>query len=485
MSGVSGDARGGGGGGGGGANSALETLSAAATAIASAEARVPPATLPMQKRRWASCWNFYWCFGFHKHSKRIGHAVLVPEPTAPGTEAPAIENSNQAPVMTLPFIAPPSSPSFLQSEATSAALSPTTLLSSKVSANIYAPGDRPPMFTIGPYAHETQPVSPPIFSAFPTEPSTAPYTPPPEPVYMTTPSSPEVPFAKLLESYQLHTGSPVGHLISPSSGISGSGTSSPFPDGEFAPVDVHFLEFRAGEPRKLMNRERLPIQDLGSQKRSSSMTLDAAKLSPFGWESWRGSGSSTPDAAAKLSAHGWESQRGSGSVTPDAVNPSHRGSGSTTPDSVRPNYQDNSLLHFRSTEDAPLANSENLSFQSNGMVADSRVSFEITADDVVRCVVKESETFNRSVSTSMEGTSASREDDNSSEPGGLHVQTIDEKLGKDPMSVFDEGHEHEKRRSVTLGSAKDFNFDNVDRHSDTLDIGSDWPFFPMRHPGVS
>eukprot|EP00249_Psilotum_nudum_P022421 c28511_g1_i1 orf=991-1692(+) len=120
-----------------------------------------------------------------------------------------------------------------------------------------------PMFMIGPYAHETQLVSPPVFSTFTTEPSTAPFTPPPELAHLTTPSSPDVPFAELLASsleakasamdtvspfsgssiaspcdfpssdlqfaYQLYPGSPVGHLVSSSTGIFSSGTSSPVP----------------------------------------------------------------------------------------------------------------------------------------------------------------------------------------------------------------------------------------------------------------
>lgn len=69
-----------------------------------------------------------------------------------------------------------------------------------LSANAYSPGGAQSMFTIGPYAYETQLVSPPVFSTFNTEPSTAPYTPPPESVQLTTPSSPEVPFAQLLTS---------------------------------------------------------------------------------------------------------------------------------------------------------------------------------------------------------------------------------------------------------------------------------------------
>ncbi|KAE8677213.1 Zinc finger CCCH domain-containing protein 55 [Hibiscus syriacus] len=62
----------------------------AASAIVSAESIVQPTTV--QKKRWGSCWSFYWCFGSHKNSKRTGHAVLVPEPVAPGAAVSTAEN---------------------------------------------------------------------------------------------------------------------------------------------------------------------------------------------------------------------------------------------------------------------------------------------------------------------------------------------------------------------------------------------------------
>nr|KYP41776.1 Uncharacterized protein At1g76660 family [Cajanus cajan] len=171
----------------------------------------------------------------------------------------------------MPFVAPPSSPaSFLQSDPPSAIQSPVGLLSlSSLAVNAYSSSGPTTMFTIGPYAYETQLVSPPVFSNFTTEPSTAPYTPPPESVQQTTPSSPEVPFAQLLASsldrarksngnqkfalynyefqpYQQYPGSPGGQLISPGSAISTSGTSTPFPDRP--PT----LEFHKGETPKIL-----------------------------------------------------------------------------------------------------------------------------------------------------------------------------------------------------------------------------------------
>ncbi|XP_057977560.1 uncharacterized protein LOC131164413 [Malania oleifera] len=452
-----------------GVNNPMETISAAATAIASAETRGPQAAV--QKRRWGSCWSIYWCFGFHKPSKRIGHAVFVPETGVPGGDVPVAGNTNRAPAISLPFVAPPSSPvSFLQSEPPSATYSPAgSLTLASASPNIYSPGGRPSIFAIGPYAHETQLVSPPVFSTFTTEPSTAPFTPPPESVHMTTPSSPEVPFARLLDpnhqngeaapkfpsshyefqSYQLYPGSPVGHLISPSSGISGSGTSSPFPDRELVPVGQHFLEFRVGEPPKLLS-------------------LD------------------------KLSTHEWGSQRGSGSLTPNASEASSR---------------HKFVLDYQLPEAVSLPNSERGC--RNNEIVNHRVSFELTAEDTEdQCVEKVPEALFKAVSAPLENGTTGEEDEKSRELvegyEGRMGETVDEMPEKAPAAEEEEEGEqrHRKHHSITLGSAKDFNFDNGEGHSEKPNIGPDWwanekvveevagpsknwAFFPMMQPGVS
>ncbi|GMN32037.1 hypothetical protein TIFTF001_003502 [Ficus carica] len=441
-------------------NNVLETINAAASAIALAENRVPQASA--RKRRWGGCLSIYWCFGSPKNRKRIGHAVLVPETTSPGTSAPRAENPTQSTAMVLPFIAPPSSPaSFLQSEPPSVTQSPNGLLSlTSVHASMYSPGPAS-IFAIGPYAHETQLVSPPVFSTFTTEPSTAPFTPPPESVHLTTPSSPEVPFAQLLDpkirngepglrfpifhnefqSYHLQPGSPVGQLISPSSGISGSGTSSPFPDLDFTTGGSHFLEFRTGDPPKLLN-------------------LD--KLSNFDWGSRQGSGSLTPDAVKPLSPH----------------------------------------LHSNSSR------------RNGETVADHRVSFELSTEDAKRCVEKKTvalaeagSTSSKAGSTSLKDTAMSQREEkfNKMANGYEHRvgETSNEEQEKAPPASGEEALRHQKHRSITLGSSKEFNFDNADAGDPhKSDISSDWwangkvagkegvptqnwSFFPVVHPGVS
>lgn len=394
-----------------GVNDTMVTINAAASAIQSAENRANQSS-SVQKRRWGSCWNISWCFRSNKQSKRIGHAVLVPEPGSSRTEPPTSTNmSHQPSSIVLPFIAPPSSPaSFLQSEPPSVSHSPGGFLSfTSVSASMYSPGGPANIFAVGPYAHETQLVSPPVFSTYTTEPSTAPFTPPPESVHLTTPSSPEVPYARLLgssnqnnvipyefQSYQLYPGSPMGHLISPSSGISNSGTSSPFLDGDYTRGGPHFLQF---------------------------------------------------PTSGKISPCQWESQTGSGTMTPDQVAPRSR--------------------------DGLLLTSMGGRNEDQQHLVDHRVSFEVTPEQVVRCVER------RRCADVANGRDSH---------------------GDDATKCYEYGEggqRHQRHRSTTtLGSVKEFNFDSADGpESDWWasekvlgrENGSikNWSFFPMMQPGVS
>lgn len=441
---------------------AIETISAAATAVASLENRVPQASF--QKKRWGSWWSLYWCFGSQKNSHRIGHAVLVPETAGAGAPVPG--HPSQPPSILLPFAAPPSSPaSFLPSEPPSAIQSPTGLLSLTASANMYSPGGPASIFAIGPYAHETQLVSPPVFSTFTTEPSTAPYTPPPESVHLTMPSSPEVPFAWLLEpnlhngegdqrhtlshyefqSYQLQPGSPVSHLISPCSGISGSGTASPFHHREFASGHPFFLEFRTGNPPKLLDLDKIILR-------------------------------------------GWESRQGSGAVTPDAA-------GATSCEPCLMKRQDSDVASLPDTHNGSI---------NDDTVVDHRVSFEIPAEEVLQCVAKELMTSPKVVAVSVENVERRGEEKSSQfadETGGSAGENI-VGMSEKAQANSENGPHHEKTRTITLGSAKEFKFDNIDAHRDEPVVGSewwanekilgeegtslnDWSFFPLMHTGVS
>ncbi|XP_061355322.1 uncharacterized protein LOC133299838 isoform X2 [Gastrolobium bilobum] len=413
----------------------------------------------LQKKKWGSWLNISGCFGYNKSRKRIGHAVLVPETAPSGADPGAAVSSTQVPSITLPFIAPPSSPaSFFQSEPPSTAQSPVGILS--VSASMYSPGGPTSIFAIGPYAHETQLVSPPVFSAS----STAPFTPPPESVHLTTPSSPEVPFAQLLDtnnrngetyqrfqvshydfqSYQFHPGSPVGQLISPRSAISASGTSSPFPDSEFTVGGSHI------DPPKLLNLDKLSTYE------------------------------------------NHKSNQGSGSLTPDAVR-------STTQAGFLPNHWVSEIK----ISPHPMNN------RRNEIGVNHRVSFELSSQKVLYVENKPatSSHWTKVVSILKNDAATADKEENSRETGCDDKQVVAETPNKDaPQETSlggDEATVHEKDQSLTLSSAKEFNFDNADggdSHAPNIvadwwanekvagnegGASKDWSFFPMIQPGVS
>lgn len=439
----------------------------------------------MQKKRWGSFLSLSSCFGSQKSSKRIGHAVLVPEPLAPAGPAAATAAQNPSTSILMPFIAPPSSPaSFLQSDPPSASHSPAGLLSlTSLAANAYSSGGSSSIFTIGPYAYETQLVSPPVFSNFTTEPSTASFTPPPESVQLTTPSSPEVPFAQLLASsldrarksngsqkfalynyefqpYQQYPGSPGGQLISPGSAFSTSGTSTPFPD-------------------------RRPTRKWSSRMGSGSLTPESA-----GQGSRLGSGSLTPNGV------GLASRLGSGCVTPDGLGQDSRlGSGSLTPDGAGPSSQDRISVQNQFSGEASLANTEN-GIQSNSTLVDHRVSFELTGEDVARCLANKTGILLRNISRSSQGILAKDpiERDN---------------IQRDSSSCCDvcSGETNDKqccqKHHSVNSSSKEFNFDS--RKGDVSGTAANssewwankkvvgkesksansWAFFPMLQPEIS
>ncbi|KAI4340885.1 hypothetical protein MLD38_025680 [Melastoma candidum] len=423
---------------GGGGPSSADTVAAAATAINWAEARVQPPVV--QKRRWGGCWSLYWCFGCQKSSKRIGHAVLVPELVASGSPVPGAAIGVPSNTIVLPFIAPPSSPaSFLPSDPPSASQSPAGLLSlTSLSVSAYSPHGPPSIFAVGPYAYETQLVSPPVFSTFTTEPSTAPITPPPESVHLTRPSSPDVPFAQLLTSslerterssrkfpssysdFQHHLpclGSPGGLIISPGSAVSNSGTSSPF-------LGKHpVVEFRMGEGSRIWGFEQFPNPRWGSRPNSGLVTPEGTGLSRLA------SGTTTPNGT------GLGSRLSSGCLTPNGVGQLSREGSIPIGTYAQPLMAAmNALKHVEAG-------------------IDPRVSFELTGEDVARALANKSltpcGTLQRCPEETTEGTP----------PDALNFADYCRKL--DPKISADEiDYSLQRQRSLTLGSAKDFNFDN-------------------------
>lgn len=377
-----------------------------------------------QKRRWAGWWSLYWCFGSYKHHKRIGDALLNSEAVAQVPAACYVENPNRtATTITLPFIAPPSSPaSYLPSD--------SALLSlSSLSVHANSPGMTAHIFLIGPYAHETQLVSPPVYSTFTTEPSTASFTPPPEPAQMTTPSSPEAPFAQLLSSSLLaqrcrNTGNNPRsqcdsqpyqyHIKSPVSAISTSGTSSPFFDKR---ANIEFL--RMVEAPKFVGYEH---------------------FMNYTWGSRVGSGSMTPN--------GWGSRLGSGVLTPNGAEP-------------------------------PSQDSDNL--------VDHRVSFELTGGDTPTCIVKETivspEFWSATIQEAAQGTKGK---DLATEVAQFFrtQATVKTDSGRDlDGEVKEWGQKH---GTISVSSSKDFNFNTKNEvASKDLSPQKNWTFFPMLESGVS
>ncbi|CAJ1937405.1 unnamed protein product [Sphenostylis stenocarpa] len=448
-------------------NNTFDTINAAAFAIASASHnRVSQP--PTQKKGWGSWLSKIGCFGYQRNRKRIGHAVLVPETAPNGADHAAAVSSTQAPTITLPFAAPPSSPaSFFQSEPPSTAHSPVCKISQTcVSASMYSPGGPASIFAIGPFAHETQLVSPPVFSAS----STAPFTPPPESVHLTTPSSPEVPFAQLLDpenrngetfqrfqishydfqSYQFHPGSPVGQLISPRSAISASGTSSPLPDSEFNATLSHILDFQRADPPKLLNLDKLSAY----QNRKSN----------------QGSGSLTPDAAWSTTQAGFLSNHWVSEIK------------------VSPRPSNNRV---------------------NEISINHRVSFEISAQKVLESLENKpaaSAWTKVMAKLKNDAPTAADKEENLGQTGCSEKQVLAETHSDQPLETNlsgDDATVHEKDQSLTLSSAKEFNFDNAEG-GDSLapnivadwwanekvagkerGASEDWSFFPMIQPGVS
>ncbi|XP_057732591.1 uncharacterized protein LOC130947895 [Arachis stenosperma] len=499
-------------------NTTRDTVIAAASVIFSAESRPQPPSLP--KKRWGSCWSSYWCFGSHKTSKRIGHAVNVPEPVASsGQAAPTAPNSSTAVVM--PFAVPPSSPaSVFQSNPSSAIQSPAGPLSlSSLSANAFSSGGPASIFTIGPYAYETQLVSPPVFSNFTTEPSTASFTPPPESVHQTTPSSPEVPFAQLVassldlahknsgrnhkfalfnydyHSYQQYPGSPGGQLISPGSVISTSGSSTPFPDRH--PI----LEFHKEESSKFLSSEHFTGRKWSSRLGSGSLTPDGA-----GQSSRLCSGSATPDVAG----HG--SRLGSGSLTPNVTGHGSRldsqlGSGCLTPDRTGSNSRLSSgsltpvqLASQQISEASSLANSGN-GCQTNPAIVDHRVSFEFTGEDVARCLANKAGSLLRNTSQSSQGIVGEHPLDKERMQIDSNTCALCSGKPSDDQTVNAPGEGEERRceKHNSSNSSKEFNFDSRKGVTDVVASGSDWwtnkkvagkegrssnswAFFPMLQP---
>ncbi|KAK6262361.1 hypothetical protein QUC31_008177 [Theobroma cacao] len=232
-------------------------------------------------------------------------------------------------------------------------------------------------------------------------------------------------------------------VISPGSAISNSGTSSPFPDRR--PI----LEFHMGEAPKLLGFENLTTRK-------------------------------------------WCSRLGSGSLTPDGLGPPSR---------------DGFLLGSQISEVALLTNQAN-GPKNDETIVDHRVSFELSGEDVARCLESKSLLPSRTVSEypkdlvaegRIERDGIKKDLESSCE---LFIRETSNETVEKASGKAEEEHSYQKHRSVTLGSIKEFNFDNTKGEaSDKPTIrsewwanekfarkearpGNSWTFFPMFRPGV-
>lgn len=237
------------------------------------------------------------------------------------------------------------------------------------------------------------------------------------------------------QSYLLYPGSPAGPLISPGSAFSGSGTSSPFTEGFPYYPDIRY-----------------------------------------------GVGSTDIRYGVGPAAREWGSQQASGTVTPDAVIwPRSR-------DFVR---QDSVVAPL------PILPANGHHRNNDALVVDHRVSFELTAEDVVRCVEKKPMALPRALQNPDERESG----DNTN---GSSVDDVGGSTTERATANGEEGQRHQKQRAASLGSIKEFNFDHINglepdkpcinsnwwANEKVVGVGREgdtknWSFFPMMHPGVS
>lgn len=196
----------------------------------------------------------------------------------------------------------------------------------------------------------------------------------------------------------------------------------------------------------------------------------------------------------------WDSRVGSGSLTPNGWG-SRLGSGALTPN--------NNLLDNQISDVASLANSDHKS-QTDDLVVDHRVSFELFGEDIPTCVVREAGRAHKNTSgdpqkATAEGTnnkdSVSNNEDSSCREEQLNGEPANEVLEMPPEGEGDEFHQ--KHRTISLGSSKDFNFNNTKgevSEKSSIDCEwwtneenvkkesgprNSWSFFPMLQSGAS
>ena len=198
-----------------------------------------------------------------------------------------------------------------------------------------------------------------------------------------------------------------GNLISPGSVVSNSGTSSPYPGK--SPM----VEFRIGEPPKFLGFEHFTARKWGSRFGSGSIT-------PVGHGSGMGSGALTPNGPGMVSG--------------------------------------NNTAWPQISEVESLANSDH---GSEVIVADHRVSFELTGEDVARCLASK---LNRSHDRMNNNDRIEKDERRSIERLSGDRETEQQRI--------------HQLSSSSVGSSKEFKFDNTKEENSEKVAGNSWSFFP-------
>lgn len=188
---------------------------------------------------------------------------------------------------------------------------------------------------------------------------------------------------------------------------------------------------------------------------------------------------------------------------------SHQGSGSLTPDAVRSTTQNGFLPHHRVSEikmspGLPHPSGNRLNYDG----VNHRVSFELSSQELLRCLENKPVVLTRAAPKSKNDAARAEKEENLTETGKddkfLVAETANDAHAPEQTTENgDEATVHQKHQSLTLSSAKEFNFDNSDGgDSHAPNIVADWwanekvvgkeggpsknwSFFPMIQPGVS
>lgn len=175
------------------------------------------------------------------------------------------------------------------------------------------------------------------------------------------------------------------------------------------------------------------------------------------------------------------SRLGSGSLTPDGLGMG--GSGCLTPDGLQLEYQ-------MMVSEVVAESSENQVRNDGHVIDHHRVSFELSGEEVARCLTNKYATSPRFISK-----------DNEPFDGKVmngENQTCNEICEKSSGEGEEEEQCYRKQRSITLGSYKEFNFDNAEGEASDkpstsssewwsnekvagkeAKSSSNWTFFPM------